>query len=292
MLDLEDDDDDDGGGGAAWMATFADLATLLMTFFVLLLSFSNMDKKLFRVALGSVREALGVQFKHPGDIEGVTTSLIEFSKEESTPNMKVTDDIVLDAVNEILGDSDLKGEVEVERNSRGVVIRLKGKLLFAAGEASLHANSKTTLDVLSEICDAIPLPIAFEGHTDDRPIRTHRFQSNWELSSARATAVMRNLVERGLDPHRAAVAGYAHMKPIASNDSAEGRSTNRRVEMTLLRLPESEDALDAVKHADLAPAHSESGDDAPTRTEDSKLASGESEASLGEAPDTLGHAEP
>lgn len=222
------------------MATFADLATLLMTFFVLLLSFSNMDKTLFRVALGSVRDALGVQFEHPGDIEGVTTSVIEFSKEESTSNMKVTDDIILGQVNEILEKSGLDSDVEANLNSRGVAIRLKGKLLFARGEASLRSEAEQTLKVLFEICSSIPLPIAFEGHTDDSPIRTRRFKSNWELSTARAMAVMRDLVERGVAQERVAVAGYAHMKPIASNDTKVGRSTNRRVELILLRAPEVE----------------------------------------------------
>ena len=236
-MELMDDDDDGGGGDAAWMATFADLATLLLTFFVLMLSFANMDVIKFRMALGSVKDALGVEVEHPGDVSALATSPIEMSKRESTDKLELMEEIqLLNQVRDMIKQEGLDGEIEAELSERGVVVRVKGQVLFPLGKATLHKKASATLDTIIKLAKKMPYPMVVEGHTDSRPIRTAGFPSNWELSSARAIAAMRYIVAKGgLDPKRISVAGYAHMRPIASNKTAGGRTKNRRVEFVFLR---------------------------------------------------------
>lgn len=236
-IDIDLDGDDDGGGSdAAWMATFADLSTLLLTFFVLLLSFANVDIVQFRMALGSVKDALGVQFEHPGDVMGLTTSPIELSKQESTASMVLVDEVqLLERIKEVVKSKGLEDKVETALGDTGVIVRVKGQVLFDSGDSDVNAgDGSTTLEAIVELAEAIPFPLSIEGHTDDRPIHTAHYPSNWELSTARATAVMRFLVDAGVDPARVGVAGYAHMRPLVANDSDENRARNRRVEFIFL----------------------------------------------------------
>ena len=234
-MSLEFDDDDGASGGGEWMATFADLSTLLLTFFILLLSFANLDVTQFRMALGSVKEALGVQFEHPGDVKGMATSAVELSKQESTAAIPLFDEMQL--LTRIRGEAKEKGledVLEAELGDRGVLIRVKGQLLFATGEATLRKEGETTLQAIADIAAEIQYPVLIEGHTDDRPIRTSRFPSNWELSTARATSALRFLAHSGITTERLGVAGYAHMRPLVANDTKENRSRNRRVEFVFL----------------------------------------------------------
>ncbi len=245
---VELEEEESGGGEAAWMATFADLSTLLLTFFVLLLSFANMDVVQFRMALGSVKEALGVQFEHPGDMMGMTTSPIALSKQESTAALPLFDEMqLLKRIKAEAKEKGLEDVLEAELGDRGVLIRVKGQLLFAGGEATLRQEGKETLDAIALIATEIAYPILIEGHTDDRPIRTSRFPSNWELSTARATSALRFLVSRGIESKRLGVAGYAHMRPLVANDTAENRKRNRRVEFVFLTPAEERDKRDKMK---------------------------------------------
>ena len=235
-IDLDDDDGGGEEGGAPWMATFADLATLLLTFFVLLLSFANMDVVKFRMALGSVQDALGVNSQHPGDFAALSTSPIELSNVESAVNPDLMEQLeLLKTVEQMLKDEGLESTVEANINERGIALRVKGTVLFAAGSDKLLSGAGRTLYGITEVTKKIGMPLVVEGHTDPRPIRTSRFPSNWELSSARAIATMRYLVEKGkLAPKRVSVAGYAHLRPIATNRTSKGRAKNRRVEFLFL----------------------------------------------------------
>lgn len=219
------------------MATFADLMSLLLTFFVLLLSFANMDVVRFRVVLGSVRDAFGVQFEHPGEKEAVSSSIIQMSKQESSANLKVIEEIaMLQKVKKFIEDSGMEGLMEVSLGERGVVIRIKGHILFTSGEASLRKEAPQALAPIVKLTRAMDNQMSIEGHTDDRPIHTSRYPSNWELSTARAVATMRYLVdEGGMEPARVNVAGYADMRPIDDNTTDTGRAKNRRVEFVFLR---------------------------------------------------------
>lgn len=220
-------------GAPAWMATFSDMATLMLCFFVLLLSFANMDVENFRTALGSVREAFGVQFKVNGRFESLSDSPISLSEVQSTDVLHRERPIEKEAINlvrEFLADKGLSGSVEVDSGARGIILRTKDQVLFDPGAAQLKRHGTPVLDAMRELADSFDGELAVEGHTDDRPIKNAVFPSNWELSGARSAAVLRYLLEASIDPALVHVAGYADMRPVASNATPDGRAQNRRVE--------------------------------------------------------------
>jgi chemotaxis protein MotB len=242
------------------MATFSDLMSLLLTFFVLLLSFANMDIVRFEEAMSSIRNALiggptamkEVPQTSVVDLsQSSNTSLIETQQEvqenpptemqepETAATQVVTTTTDLDAlasIEQMLREQELTDVAEAEATSRGVIIRVKGQLFFDAGSAELLERSHRVLNEIGAILLAFPYNVTVEGHTDDQPIRTERFPSNWELSTGRAISVMRYLTERrGVPTARMGVAGYADIHPIVPNDSQEHRAANRRVEFVFHR---------------------------------------------------------
>ncbi len=242
--DFEDAGDGDGGEGSpAWMATFGDMMSLLLTFFVLLLSFANMDIVKFREALGSVQDAFGVQEIHPGQFEGRTTSPVELSNRESTSTLDLLDlptrpsqfgmaeEQMMSDIQKLLSERGMDGTIDAELTERGVVLRVKGGLLFESGSDRLVKGAETVLERIAEIARVFPYRLLIEGHTDDIPVRTDRHPSNWHLSAGRAIAALRYLADESrIDPKRLACAGYADMSPLVPNDSAEHRAINRRIE--------------------------------------------------------------
>ena len=235
--------DDEGGGGEegapAWMATFSDLATLLLTFFVLLLSFANTDVVEFKEMLGSVREAFGVQFRVSGDFEGLSDSPItvgemppgalEFVSETSSEQAR--------ELEEALRERGLLDRVEVTHDREGVSVRVRDAVLFDTGEATLRPEGATFLCELAEIIasDLGADGVIVEGHTDDRPIHTERFPTNWELSTARATTVLRHLLsEAEVEAARLSASGFADTRPLSPNADDASRAANRRVEFVIV----------------------------------------------------------
>ncbi len=244
---MTDDFSDEGGGGGegspAWMATFGDMMSLLLTFFVLLLSFANMDIVKFREALGSVQDAFGVQEEHPGRFEGLTTSPIELSKRESTSTLDIlglptrasgfsaANEQMMSDIQKLLSEQGMDGTIDAELTERGVVLRVNGGLLFDTGSDELVPGSEVVLERIAELARTFPYRLQIEGHTDDIPVATERHRSNWHLSAGRAIAALRYLIDDGqIDPKRLSCAGYADMSPLVPNDSAEHRAINRRIE--------------------------------------------------------------
>lgn len=220
-------------GAPAWMATFSDMATLLLTFFVLLLSFANMDLQNFRVALGSVKEAFGVQFTVYGDVEAMSTTPVELSDTPSHPKVspEVAEAEAVKAVKAFIDRRGMKKKVKVVGSSRGIVLRMKDVVLFDTGSDQLKKEGEPVLDLVADLFGKFSGDLYVEGHTDDRPIHTERFPSNWELSTGRATAVLRYLThERKLPNDRLGVAGYADVRPVLPNKDNDSRAQNRRVE--------------------------------------------------------------
>lgn len=232
---MEEEEDSGGGEGApAWMATFADMSTLLLTFFVLLLSFANMDVQNFRMALGSVREALGVITQRPGYYEGVTTSPIPYEHERGSLNGAEQDQNSASNIEAIIQRRQLQKKVFVEVTKKKIILRIHD--LFEGGATQLRPRSFEELDAVVEICQLYRLPIHVEAHTDDRPIRDRVLRSNWELSAVRAGAVARYLVEAGrIEARRVAPVGYASTRPLSKGKSKKARRKNRRVEVVLYR---------------------------------------------------------
>jgi chemotaxis protein MotB len=281
MDEIEESSGDSGGGGG-WIMTFADLMSLLMCFFVLLLSFSEMDVLKFKRLAGSMKQAFGVQQKFRADDPPKGTSIIaqEFSpgKPEPTPLneiwQKTTDEsrnsldvacqdmgssnsgesgdaqrmVVVDKIKDLVGETEedaidlatalaqeiAAGVLEVETAGRKITIRIKEHGSFASGSASISNEFKPVLKIIRQQLRDIDGRIIVEGHTDDDPIATSRFRSNWALSSARAVSVAHGLFEDPkIDQDRFTITGYAETRPLVSNATAAGKARNRRVEVVV-----------------------------------------------------------
>ncbi|MEM6959079.1 MAG: flagellar motor protein MotB [Myxococcota bacterium] len=234
-MDIEMDDDGGGGdeGAPAWMATFSDLATLLLTFFVLLLSFAEMDVTEFKQMLGSVREAFGVQFETRGSYEARAASPVSLDGEappgEGGDSAESREQ--LEAMLEELG---IENDVQIERDEGGLTIRIRERVLFESGSADLDLSAASeVLPAVVSLGRRMSRELAVQGHTDDRPIRSARFPSNWELSASRASSVVRYLSQNTVirDPAIYQAVGMGEFRPVAENTTREGRARNRRVEI-------------------------------------------------------------
>lgn len=290
---IEEEHECDEGSDAAWMATFADLMSLLLTFFVLLLSFANMDVVRFKVVLGSVREAFGVQFQHPGDIEAVSTSIVALSKQESSDSLQLVEEIMmLQKVQKFIEENKMENLMEASLSDRGVVIRIKGRILFRSGDSDLRKQAPKALEPVLKLTEAMDHQLSVEGHTDNRPIKSRKYPSNWELSTARAVATMRYLVDKGLDPSRVNVSGYADMRPLESNDTPDGRARNRRVEFIFLRAPDKEpiskEEIEAARVELEKMRNNNTLMDDPKADEEGEAVEGEAEPAGGLTPESEG----
>lgn len=295
MSDEEEESKDDARGIPAWVMTFADLMSLLMCFFVLLLAFSEMDALKYKQLAGSMSEAFGVQNQNKvNDIpKGTSVIAKEFSpgKPEPTPlqdvrqfTMELTknslemdckttdgqegeeaskDEGAMDAelekmalaieikqvqqveadtekVKEALAKEIKSGQVEVESRGKKVVIRIKDNGSFPSGSATLREEFLPIMQKMREVVQTIPGQFYIEGHTDDIPISTPRFRSNWELSSSRAVSVAHELFkDDAIDPSRFTVVGYGETKPLVPNTDRISRAKNRRVEIIIEQKPEN-----------------------------------------------------
>lgn len=230
-----------------WMVTYADLVTLLLVFFVLLFSLSTFNVLKYKEILESIRV-------NPGKGEP-TTSLLEFMeipdimqteltleqltglkpKLQKTPpgQMQDTEDI-LDDINQYITQKHLGEYVVLEVLDGKIVIRIRGKILFSTGEARLSKQADPILDeVISILSEYSEYNINIKGHTDNIPISTPQFASNWELSAIRATAVLKYLIKNGISAKRLTATGYGDLFPIVPNTSEKNRAINRRVEFVL-----------------------------------------------------------
>ncbi|CAM3909654.1 flagellar motor protein MotB [Vreelandella rituensis] len=246
----------------AWMVTYADLMTLLLCFFVLLLSFAEIDAEKFRRIAGELSKAFGVQRDIPAEQIPMGTSAVFDQFSPATPDRTLLEQIrqrtmeespqleslrnILDArlqqqvravaqqVEDLLKDSIEEGVTQVEVDRQRVVIRIQEKGTFVSGSASVTNEFEALLLDMSEVFKGLPGTIAIDGHTDNIPISTRRFQSNWDLSAMRAASVANVLLlNEELSPERLVVQGFADTQPRASNATGQGRARNRRVEITI-----------------------------------------------------------
>ena len=258
--------DEEKPGIPAWVVTFADLMSLLMCFFVLLLSFSEIDAQKFKQIAGELSRAFGVQRDVPTLEIPMGTSPIfdKFSPAQPEPTVvnevkqtttaeqpelqtlkSPTDQAIEAAMQQELDESTAEimavldaavsdGRINVAQDQRRIVIRVEEKGSFPSGSADLTWEFEGLLLEMSDVLADIPGELTVEGHTDDVPIRTSRFYSNWDLSAARAAAVANALLAtEDVDPTRLAVKGLADTEPRVPNASAENRAKNRRVEIII-----------------------------------------------------------
>ncbi|MBD3634304.1 MAG: flagellar motor protein MotB [Methylophaga sp.] len=257
----------DAEGLPAYMATFADLMSLLMCFFVLLLSFAEIDALKYKMVVKSLENAFGVQREVPKDEIPEGTSIIaqEFSPGEPKPTplkvvrqdtmdetreqLKVTADaeqLAQQQVKEVAEETqefrealeqEIKdGLIVVESQFSRIVIRIREKGSFPSGDARLNPGFVPILGKIHDVLLNTDGRVAVAGHTDNVPINTARYRSNWELSTSRATSVVHELLAPGQIPtERFVLEGYADTKPLVPNDTIENRAKNRRVEIIVLK---------------------------------------------------------
>ena len=221
-------------GVPGWVVTYGDMMSLLLTFFILLVSFSSIQESKFKEAMESLQGALGVLEKYPTAIEFKTRIV-------PTPRQTDSSEIyyMIRKVEQYLVETRQDDVVEVSLEKDGVRIRLKDRLMFASGSAELKPGALPVLDKIADLLDGAGKEVEVGGHTDNVPIHTERYPTNWELSAARAASVARYLQARGIAPERLRAVGYGPYRPIADNATPEGRARNRRVEI-FMRLSEQQ----------------------------------------------------
>ncbi len=221
-----------------WMATFADMVTLLLCFFVLLLSFANQDVDKFRDAMGSVKGAFGVREVRA---KAEDMELVSTSKEARKAVARISNDerILLGVIMRIKSlfdkeEAELLEGTGVTADRDGVVFSAEAARLFKPGTAVLRADAGKILDKVVRVLKDYDLNLVVRGHSDDRPISTKAYPSNWELSSARAAVALNYILKKGDFPiSKAKAVGYADTRPAFPNDSDEHRRKNQRVEFYL-----------------------------------------------------------
>ncbi len=255
-----------GGGGEGehenserWLLTYADMITLLVAFFIMLYAMSVMNQAKFQQLAISVRSGFGESvtngvptiFSRGGGLNA-TPSVINSSKSGQTSSDTFLKDIKdiqqrhdsdgLDKayalVKAYIEKKNLQGVMHVERTERGVIVTvMTDKMLFAPGQADLRPEDAGLLNAVGDVLQkaVVDNPVRVEGHTDSLPIHTVRFPSNWELSTTRATTVLRYFEARGISPKRLEAGGYADQRPMAPDDTEAHRALNRRVEIVVLR---------------------------------------------------------
>lgn len=236
-------------GLPGWLATFGDLMSLLLTFFVLLLSFSTMEEIKFKNAMGSLKASLGVFDSKPEMTQPirVTLPLVRGSIRQSQNIRKSAENL-----EKTLSDEGLEGDVSLTGTSTGLVIRIQAPVLYDVGGAELKGEIRNVLNALGDVLRDLPNQVVVQGHTDNVPIANPRseFPSNWELSYQRAVNVVRYLITETLVmPTRMAAEGYGEYRPIATNATPEGRAKNRRVEIHILYAGEEDGNLEILAEA-------------------------------------------
>lgn len=245
-------------GLPAWVMTFADLMSLLMCFFVLLLSFSQMDIEKFKQVAGSVKMAFGVQRDIPAIEPPKGTSIIaqEYSPGEPKPTPikiikqenidTVQNDIssidpatkhVAETVTRLIQSLDKEienGLLEIVIEDERLLIRINESGSFGSGKANLNPGFRPVLTKIAKVLNKSPGNIIVAGHTDNIPITTRQYPSNWVLSSARAASVVHHITHYGLrDPSRIQIRAHAAAKPLVDNNNSSNRAKNRRIEINI-----------------------------------------------------------
>lgn len=216
-----------------WLVSYADFITLLFAFFVVLYSAAQVDKR--RAA--QVASAIQTAFHEKGSLPPPAANGGSPQSPTAPPNSDEQQSALKKQIEQTLTAEISNGDVAVRSSPEGLVISLREVGFFDSGSAEIKASSAVAFAQLAEILRENGSDIRIEGHTDNVPIHNSQFSSNWDLSTARATATVRLLIRYKLKPERMAAAGYAEFHPVAGNDTPEGRANNRRVDIVVPRKP-------------------------------------------------------
>ncbi len=229
-----------------WLVSYADFITLLFAFFVVMYAVSSINEGKYRVLSQSLVSAFksnqtanlvesksaefsAIQLPQQADsAKAITEPSIQNARKQK--KMQHMAKSILQALEPLVKD----GQVKVTQSAVGITVEINASVLFSPGQAKLAENSMVALQAVAHVVKDHEHEIHVEGHTDNLPIHNDNFPSNWELSTARASSVIRLFVENGVDAHRLTAIGYGENRPIESNETAEGRKRNRRVTVMIL----------------------------------------------------------
>lgn len=229
-----------------WLVTFTDMTLIMLVLFILLYSFSSMDFEKFQSVTESFQEqSLGSGGDDDGDGDGVGDASIPEDLEDQFAEIIERQENIEEILKYVLSyaeEHDLEEQMTVSPTDEGIEVVLPEVMLFPSGQADLLDEAIAFLDNMAPLLSNIPNRIEVEGHTDNRPISTERFPSNWDLSTARANEVIRYLIDvHNLNPERFRSVGYGEYRPVTTNRTEEGRSQNRRVVMMILNEEEQQE---------------------------------------------------
>jgi chemotaxis protein MotB len=219
----------EGDNPDRWLVSYADFITLLFAFFVVMYAISQINEGKYRLLSDALLQAFkpeSAQQRPPPDAARSPHSPAQLPAAQMQ-------EVARDLVN-ALGDLIQGGQVRVTESGLGIAVEINASILFDSASAALADPATPTLVALARVLAPLPNDIQVEGHTDNTPISTAQFPSNWELSAARASSVVRLFNANGVASVRLVAVGYADTRNIAVNETAEGRSRNRRVTVMIL----------------------------------------------------------
>ena len=206
-----------------YLITYADLITLLLGLFIILYAISNIDARKYE----KVISAMGNIFGTEGNVVGLESNII--NQELPSNNLK-------NELARLIREYNYQESIRFEENERGFTIHIMDDILFKSGSADLNHSSMIILSKIAALLKDVKNDIRIEGHTDNIPINTDFFKSNWHLSVGRALNTAYYLINNeGLQPEKISIVGYSEYKPIASNTTYDGRATNRRVDIVIIK---------------------------------------------------------
>ena len=207
-----------------YLITYADLITLLLGLFIILYAMSNIDMEKYAATVNTFGDIFGTS----GDIKGIEAPVKNTLDFKPAPSL-------MDRLERVISENGYGAAIKLIQNERGITVSILDDILFASGKADLTIGSKNVLNKLSNVIRTIPNDLRIEGHTDNVPISSNTYPSNWHLSVARATNTAYYLMtEERIPQGRVSIVGYSEYKPVAPNDTPEGRAQNRRVDIVIL----------------------------------------------------------
>lgn len=256
-----------------WLVSYADFITLMFAFFVVMYSLSSLNEGKYRV----LSESLMVAFQNPSALikqkpEVAAGQKVIIQPQSAAIIRKPMPDVrtrqqeqklkgIAKDVMKVMDPLVKEGQVKITQSERGVAIEINASVLFSSGEAKLAPDSIKVLTAVGQVLTQVDNPVQVEGYTDNVPIKSTVFPSNWELSTARASSVVRLFVDNGVDPERLVAVGYGENHAVDSNDTAEGRARNRRV--TVMILNEEQPRISNTPPSNAQGAASASGGQSP-----------------------------
>ena len=227
-----------------WLVSYADFITLLFAFFVVMYAISSVNEGKYKVLSNALNNAFKnitaqsggqpiavIQGAPPLPVKPVAKpdKLVEQKKSEQRNKMKNVADDIRNTLQPLIA----QGKVRLLETSRGVTVEINDSILFSPGQANLQPASVSAMRAIASVLAASDFPITIEGHTDNIPIATAQFPSNWELSAVRATTVLRLFNDGGVGAERLTAIGYGETRPVETNTTPEGRARNRRVSILI-----------------------------------------------------------